>query len=170
MSASFRRFRFERKASRAQWYVGPWIHGSLAASVPLLVLLLGAQRSVVAWIACGAVLALAAWRWRQQRIHEAAFWEQKRRLAIWFEDGRLRASSDGVPLSGSEPLDDVTAVDVLIEKGRPTRLLVDRADGRRTIYAGFDDMEAFAREFRLAAPRAKFRRVRLCFPMQLKEI
>lgn len=132
--------------------------------------LIGAQSSFVAWSICSAVLVLLGWRWWQQHRYESAFWGQKRKLLVWFEDGRLWASADGAPLRESESLSDVSAVDALEEKGSVVRLLVDKADGTRTIYAGFDDMEAFAREFRLNVPGAKFRRVRLGFPMKLKEV
>lgn len=169
MSRAGRRFRFVREAARAQWYVAPWLYGSFAVSLPLLVFLLGAQGSGVAWAACAALLGLIAWRGWRQRAYEAAFWERKRALAVWFEAGRLHAAADGVPQPQSESLDDVAAVDVVFVKGRPVRLLVDRSERSRTVYAGFDDMEAFAREFRLAAPQAKFRRVRWAFPMKLEE-
>jgi len=169
MSGSFRRFRFDRKAVRAPWYVEPWLYGSFAVSLPVLVVMLGAQRSGVAWAACAALLGLIAWRWWRQRAYEAAFWARKRALQVWFEDGRLQAAADGVPQPPSEPLHEVAAVDVVFERGRPARLLVARPDGSRAVYAGFDDMEAFAREFRLAAPGATFRRVQRAFPMKLKE-
>lgn len=170
MSTSFRRFRFVRKAARAQWYVGPWIYFGLALSIPGILMLLGLQGSVVAWAVGLALMALLAWRMWQQRVHEAAFWAEKRKLAVWFEHGRLYVGSHDAPLPQSESLQDVTAVDVLVERGQAVRLLVDAKDGSRTIYAGFDDMEAFASEFRLAAPKARFRRVRLGFPSRLKEI
>lgn len=170
MSRSFRRFRFVRETARAQWYIDGWIYASFVLSMPLLVFLLGAQRSAVAWAACAAVLALIAWRWWQQRAWEAAFWERKRGWVVWFEDGCMHAASDGAPLPRTESLEDVAAVDVVFERGKPVRLLADKADGSRTVYTGFDDMDAFAAEFRSAAPHAKFRHVRLAFPMKLKEI
>jgi hypothetical protein len=67
-------------------------------------------------------------------------------------------------------LSDISAVDALEEKGMVIRLLVDKKDGARAIYAGFNDMEAFAREFRLNVPHAKFRRVRAGFTLKLKEV
>ena len=170
MSFTHRKFRFIRKAARAQWYIGPWLYGSLALSVPALVFLLGIQRSLVAWSVCAAIIVLLTWRWWQQRRFESVFWEEKRKLLVWFEDGRLFASTDGVPLSDSESLSEICGIDALDERGSVVRLLVDKKDGTRTIYAGFDDMEAFAREFRSNASQAKFRRVRLGFPMKAKEI
>jgi hypothetical protein len=170
VSSTRRKFRFVRKAARAQWYIEPWLYGSLALSLPALIFLLDVQRSVVAWSAGGVVTALLAWRWEQQYRYEAAFWEQKSKYLVWFEDGRLCVSANDVPLPESEPLSDISAIDALEEKGSVIRLLVDKKNGTKTIYAGFDDMEAFAREFRLNASQAKFRRVRLGFPMKLKEI
>ncbi len=104
--------------------------------------------------------------------HEAAFWESRRRALIWLEDGRLYVSPEGAlkPESDAESLSDVRNVDALEERGKVVRLLVDKEDGTRVMYAGFDDMEAFASEFGLNAPQARFRRVRMGFPMKLKEV
>ena len=170
MSSTHRKFRFIREAARAQWYVGPWLYASLALSLPILVFLLDIQHSFVAWSAAAVVIALLVWRWRQQYRYESAFWEQKSKYLVWFEDGRLCASANDVPLPESESLSNISAIDALEEKGSVVRLLVDKKDGTKAIYAGFDDMEAFAREFRLNASQAKFRRVRLGFPMKLKEV
>lgn len=164
-----RRFRFIRHAARAQWYLSPWLTGTIALSVVGLVFMMGAQGSVVAWIVCAGLVALLAYRAWQMHKYEAAFWEQKRALVVWIDGGSLHAESNEVRLE-SESLSDVKVVDALEEWGRIVRLLVDKSDGSRTIYAGLDDMEAFATAFRLNVPRAKYRRVRLGFPMKLKEV
>jgi len=101
---------------------------------------------------------------------ESDFWRQKSKVEVWFEDGRLLASSDRKVLPDPESLLSVAAIDAQEEKGRVVRLHVDRMDGAKSIYFGFDDMDAFSAEFKMNAPQAKFRRVRLGFPMKLKEI
>ena len=170
MSSTRRKFRFVRKAARAQWYIGPWLYGSFDLSVAAWVFLLGTQRRLVAWSVCAAIIMLLPWRRWQQRRFESVFWEEKRKLLVWFEDGRLFAATDGVPLSDSESLSEICGIDALEESASVVRLLVDKKDGTKTIYAGFDDMDAFAREFRSNASQAKFRRVRLGFPMKVKDI
>ena len=170
MSYAHRKFHFVRKAARAQWYIEPWLFGLLALSIPGLVFLMGVHRSAVAWLACAIVIGLLVWRFWQQHRYESAFWEEKRNILVWLEDGRLFASKEGGPLPDPASLSDISAVDALEEKGMVVRLLVDKKDGTRVIYAGFNDMEAFAREFRLNAPHAKFRRVRVGFTMKLKEV
>lgn len=148
------------------------MYGSFVAGAIAIVFLLGVQSSFIAWAICVGVIALLVWRWRQMRRYEAAFWESRRKALIWLEGGRLYVSLEGalVPESDAESLSDVRNVDALEERGEVIRLLVDKEDGTRVIYAGFDDMEAFASEFRLNAPQAKFRRVRMGFPMKLKEV
>jgi hypothetical protein len=132
------------------------LYGLLALSLLGMIFMIGAQRSLVAWLACAVVIGLLVWRWWQQRRFESVFWEQKRKLSVWFEEGQLRASAEDVDLQESESLSDINAIDALEENGSVVRLLVDKEDGTRTIYAGFDDMDAFAREFRLNAPRPSF--------------
>lgn len=129
----------------------------------------GAQGSVVAWIVCAGLVAVLAYRAWQMHTYEAAFWEQKRALVVWADAGSLHAEANGVRLE-PESLSDVTCIDALEVRGQLVRLLVDKVDGSRAIYAGFDDMDAFATAFRLNAPRARYRRVRLGFPMKLKEV
>jgi hypothetical protein len=131
--------------------------------------MMGAQGSVVAWIVCAGSVALLAYRAWQMHKYEGAFWEQKRTLLVWVDGGSLHAESNNVRLE-SESLAEVKGVDALEVGGKLVRLLVDKVDGSRTILEGFDDMEAFATAFRLNAPRARYRRVRLAFPMKLKEI
>jgi hypothetical protein len=138
--------------------------------MPGLVFLMGAHHSVVAWLACVIVTGLLVWRFWQQHRYESDFWKEKQNVLVWLEDGRLFASKEGMPLPDSVSLSDISAVDALEEKGMVIRLLVDKKDGTRAIYAGFNDMEAFAREFRLNVPQAKFRRVRVGFTMKLKEV
>lgn len=164
-----KRFRFDRRAARAQWYLSPWLTGAIALSVVGLVFMMGAQGSMVAWIVCAGLVALLAYRAWQMHKYEADFWEQKRALVVWIDGGSLHAESNGARLE-SESLSEVKAVDALEARGRIVRLLVDKLDGGRTIYAGLDDMEAFAAAFRLNTPRARYRRVRLAFPMKLKEV
>lgn len=170
MATTGRKFRFIRKTARTQWYLGPWMYGSFIVSTVMLVFLLGVQRSFVAWLVCAGWIALLGWRWRQMHRRESEFWGDRKGLLVWLEDGYLHVSSDGKHLPDPLSLSDVRAIDALEEKGKIVRLLVDKADGVRTTYAGFDDMEAFAVEFKLNAPQAKFRRVRFGFPMKLKEV
>lgn len=148
------------------------MYGSFVASAVAIVFLLGVQSSFVAWAICVGLIAMLLWRWRQMRLYEAAFWESRRKILIWLDGGRLYASTNGALMaeSDTESLSDVRNVDALEERGKIVRLLVDKVDGTRDIYAGFDDMEAFAAEFRLNTPQAKFRRVRMGFPMKLKEV
>ena len=101
---------------------------------------------------------------------ESDFWKQKSKLEVWFEDGQLFASSDGKVLTAPESLVNVVTIDAQEEKGRIMRLHVDKNDGTKDIYSGFDDMDAFSAEFKINAPGAKFRSVRMGFPMKLKEI
>ena len=110
------------------------------------------------------------YRWRQMNRFESDFWKQKSKVEVWFEDGRLFASSDGKVLPDPESLMDVAAIDAQEERGRIVRLHVDKKDGTKDIYSGLDDMDAFAAEFKMNVPQAKFRRVRLGFPMKLKEV
>lgn len=165
--AGARRFRFVRRAARAQWYIGPVLWSALAVAAVLMVFLLGAQRSLVAWLACAALLALLGWRWWQERRAEAAFWSDRRRLEIWFADGQLMAWASEGDAPAPVALAPVRAIDALVAKGRVLRLLVDRDDGTRRLYAGLDDMDAFAEAFRAQAPQARFRRVRRAFPARL---
>ncbi|MBN8728877.1 MAG: hypothetical protein J0H15_14430 [Xanthomonadales bacterium] len=164
---SARRFRFVRKAARAQWYLGSVMHLSMV----LLALIYGFLASApVAWIMSTLVIAFWAWHWWKQQRQEAAFWESRRNLVIWLEEGRLWVHEPGLAAPNSEALDWVDSIDAVVERGRVVRLLVDDRSGNRRVYAGFHDMDAFATAFRRQAPRARFRRVRLGFPMRLKEI
>jgi len=130
--------------------------------------LLGAQSSVVAWLICAVVCAYAGYQAWRELLVESAFWAGKKDLALSFEDGVLVVRSAHETLASD--LSEYVSVDAVEEDGRVVRVLADRPDGKRDIYAGFDDMEAFAAEFRLNAPRARFRRVKLGFPMTLKEV
>jgi hypothetical protein len=164
-----RRFRFERRAARAQWYLSPWLTGTIALGLVGLVFMMGVERSIVAWLVCAGLVALLAYRAWQMVRYVARFWEQKRALVVWIDGGSLHAESNGARLE-SQSLSDVRTVDALEVGGRLVRLLVDTADGERTIYAGLDDMEAFATAFRLNTPGARYRRVRMGFPMTLREV
>lgn len=169
-----RKYRFVRKAARAQWYLGPWGYGFSAVSLVAVVFLAGMQSSFIAWSICAGVVVVLFWRWWQMHRCELEFWKIRSRQVVWLDGGRLHVSVDGAFVSELEAeslsLSDVRNVDALEERGKIVRLLVDKDDGTRAVYAGFDDMEAFASEFRLNTPQAKFRRVRLGFLMRLKEI
>ncbi|MCB1561634.1 MAG: hypothetical protein KDI75_11175 [Xanthomonadales bacterium] len=170
MSKSFRKYRKVRKAARARWYVGPWWNGLFIILMPVVVYMMGFSRYPVAWVACALIVgALAYSSWREKRL-EALFWERQKDLVAWFDEGRLFASNNASPEPFVIDLDEFSAVDALEERGVVVRLLADHSNGTRSIIDGFDDMEAFAREFRLNAPRVRFRRVRLGFPNKLKEV
>lgn len=102
--------------------------------------------------------------------YELEFWKNRRELVVWLDGGRVYVTTDGASESVTESLCDVRSVDAVEERGKIVRLLVDKSDGTRVMYAGFNDMEAFTSEFRRNTPQAKFRRVRLGFPMTLKEV
>jgi len=99
---------------------------------------------------------------------ELAFWAERKELTVWFEDGKLVVRSTHE--TRATDLSEYVSLDAVEEKGRIVRVLADRPDGQRDVYAGFDNMEAFAAEFRLHARGARFRRVKLGFPMTLKEV
>lgn len=167
MAIAARRFRFVRKAARAQWYLG------IRYYAPMLLLAIGyglLAQTRMAWILSALCTSLFIWQFWKERQREARFWNSRRDLVVWLDDGRLWASRPGLEHPEFEELDEVHAVDAVVERGEVVRLLVDDRDGKRTIYAGFDDMEAFAAAFRSNTPKARFRRVRFGFPMTLKEI
>lgn len=115
-------------------------------------------------------MAWIGWKWWKQRQAEAVFWDQRKRLLVWFEDGHLHASSNGVSLLPPKNLSDVTGIDAVVGRGGIHRLLVDARSGERFLFVGLNDMEAFAGEFRLNAPQARFRRVQVGLTLKLKEI
>lgn len=126
-------------------------------------------RGPVFWSLAGVYLTYTLWQCAGLRRFERARWDNKRRYEVWFEPGVMHVA---VPLVPAElvPLDSIVSIEAVMERSRVARLLVDDCSGERSIYSGFEDMEAFARDFRVAAPHARFRTMRMGFPMRLKEI
>ncbi len=164
---SVRRFRFCREAARASWYIGPALHASMVLLGFACGFLTGTP---LGWGICTLLIAFWVWHWCRQKQREAAFWKARSELLVWLEDGRLWVSGSEPSQPESEKPDWVQSIDALVENDRIVRLLVDGREGRRRIYAGYHDMDAFAAEFRRNVPWARFRRVRWGFSMRLKEV
>ncbi|MHC9085588.1 hypothetical protein ACYX7E_11235 [Luteimonas sp. RIT-PG2_3] len=169
MTSTHRVYRFDRKAVRARWYFGPWIALFQAGSAVALVWLMGVQHSPLAWTVCAAWLAWLAWSWWRERGVERELWAFRQPIRVWFADGRLHVD-DGHGQSVEQSFDQVAAVEAIEAKGRVVRLLVDRKDGARDVYAGYDDMDAFASEFRSQVRNVPFKRMRGSFSGGLKEV
>lgn len=171
MASTFRKFRYIRKAARSQWYINGWVFVVfiVAPALGLAIYFMVWQQWPAATLFT-AYMAWSGWKWWKQRQAEAVFWDRRKRLLVWFVDGHLYASSDGVALSPPRNLSDVTAIDAVVVRKSIVRLLVDTQSGDRLLFVGLDDMEAFAGEFRLNAPHACFRRVRIGLTLKLKEI
>lgn len=168
VARSGRIYRLVRKAARAQWYVPFWLYLAWAPAAIAVVFWLGLEKKPLAWVCAIAAAGYFLYLARRVRNAEVTFWNARKDLAVWFEGGRLivrsASATDSIDLSA------YLSVDAVIERGRVVRLLADRSNDERDIYAGYDDMESFATEFCANARNARFRRVRLAFPMKLKEI
>ena len=158
MVRTHRRYRYDRRAWRAQWYLGPWKRLGWAA--PLIAgLAWWGGGSLVAAALAVALAGIAAWRgWREWR-QERAGWQHIGRLSLRFEPGRL-VLAEGDDDTGSLALDRVVSIDVVMARGRVQRLLVDDEDGTRQVFAALDDMQGFLREFRSQTPTARLRRMK----------
>ncbi|MCX7557239.1 hypothetical protein OS187_10490 [Xanthomonadaceae bacterium JHOS43] len=171
IGATHRVFRFIRHRVRAQWYLGPRFHLPLLLSGPLMLWLWNAWRSPWGWALCLVFILWCARGWWREAQSEQQFWESRRGLRVWLVDGRLHVSDGELETEVPDDLGDVRAIDAIVDrKGRVERLLVERGEGRKGLYLGFDDMDAFAREFRMHAPQARFRRVRVTWATTLREV
>ena len=171
LGATHRVFRFIRHRARAQWYLGPRFHLPALLSGPFMLWMLDAWHIVWGWGLCAVWMLWCARGWWREAQTERMFWEARRGVEAWFVDGRLHASRFGVEMESPDDLSDVRSIDAIVDrKGRVERLLVDRGDASRHLYLGHDDMDAFAQEFRMHAPQARFRRIRMSWPATLKEV
>lgn len=125
--------------------------------------------STIFWIVSALALAYAIWQGWRESVFERTRWEEKRRLEVWFEPGVIHMRRN-TGEHEAHALDGVTSIEAITVGGRVTRLLVDDSTGQRTIYTGFEDMEAFADDLRRAIPKVPFRRMRIAFTGKLKEI
>jgi hypothetical protein len=133
--------RYERKAWRRQWYLGPGAR--LACLAPLAGLVAwdrGDNRLLTGCLLLVCVIATwRAWReWRRERHDRARIW----RLTLRFDDGTLYLH-DGAGIRELSDLHAVVAVDAIGSRRRIERILVDARDGSRTLFAGLRDMDAF---------------------------
>lgn len=127
------------------------------------------RNGLVFWAVASVYLGYAIWQALREQRFERERWEVKRRYELWFEPGVMHVA---VPLVQGEtlPLDSIVNIEAVVERSRIARLLVEDRSGERSIYSGFEDMNAFARDLRNAAPQARFRNMRMGFPMRLKEM
>ncbi|NYZ62865.1 hypothetical protein [Luteimonas deserti] len=167
--SSHRRHRFSRQALRRGEAGVAARLGLAGACVGGLWWGLGRPDGAVFWSFAGLYLVYAAWQAVRERRFERQRWEVKRRYEVWFEPGVMHVAVPLVP-GESLPLDSIVNIEAIIERSRVTRLLVDDRSGERAIYSGFEDMAAFAHDFRDAAPHAPFRNMRMGFFMRLREI
>lgn len=149
-------YSFNRRALIRQFGFSTPLQLFFMSCVPGLVFLLGAQRFWQAWVAALAWCAMCGWSWRRQHLAESRDWEIKRKIVVYFEDGELVAKSGAEFFRQS--LADLRSIEVYGTRwrGRERLVAVDES-GTRRIYAGYDDMEAFVRDFRNQAPRAAYR-------------
>ena len=145
-----------------------WWYAALVLAFPAVLVWLGYATSLGAWAVALLGMGYMARQALRMRRAEQQFWNARKDLVAMFADGRLLTTCHGEPQAFD--LAVYAAVDAVMERGRVVRLLADQAAGNRDIYAGYDDMQSFAAEFKRHARTARFRYVRLGFPMTLKEI
>lgn len=168
MASSHRRHRFSRRHLRADLFGLRLRILWVVAGGGVVLWLTGLWVSPWAWAVFAALFALALYYGLRDERLEVARWEDRRQLEVRVRDGALHVSRIG---GGEqvESLGDVVSIEAILDGERVTRVLVDRPDGSRSVYAAFEDMDAFAADLRLAVPQARYRRMRPSFWISMKE-
>ncbi|GGD34610.1 hypothetical protein [Pseudoxanthomonas indica] len=152
---SGRLHRFNRKELIRQFRFGTGLHIYFIAAVPMLVVLMGAHVFWQAWVVSLLWCAYGSWRWYRESRAETADWATQRKIVVRFVDGDLIAENGSESIRVS--LSDVKSIEVYGTRRRgPERLIAIDAKANRTVYAGYEDMDAFVRDFRAQAPRAQY--------------
>lgn len=167
--SSHRRHRFSREELR-RGELGFGVRlGAAVAGVGVLWWAFDTPRGPVFWSLAGVYLMYTLWQAARLHRFERARWDNKRRYEVWFGPGVMHVAVPLVPAE-SVPLDSIVSIEAVMERSRVARLLADDRSGERSIYSGFEDMAAFARDFRDSAPQARFRTMRMGLSMRLKEV
>jgi hypothetical protein len=123
----------------------------------MLIFLIGSQDRWQAWVAGFVWIAFVSYHWHRHHRAEALDWAEKRKISVRFVDGVLIAASDQSEYRLS--LNDVVLLEAFGNRRRIERLAAVDKEGRRDVYGGYDDMDAFVEEFRANAPQAKYKRI-----------